>query len=83
MTASFSYERCKFLDRDAGNCVMGYANRRNSENLYCARLIVPEKIEKVIAPPVRRVAEADLSTWNMRMGHAEKRIIETMCADEK
>ena len=83
ITALFSYGRCKFLDRDAGNSIIGYANRRNSDNLYCASLIVQENGRKVIAAPVRRVPYGDLDIWHMRMGHAGKSIIEAMCANEK
>ena len=83
ITASFSFGRCKFLDREAGNFIMGYANRRNSDNLYCARLIVQENGRKGIAAPVRRVPYADLNIWHMRVGHAGKSIIEAMCANEK
>ena len=83
ITVSFENGRCAFSDRDNRNYLIGYAHQRESDNLFCATLMVSRNTLKNFLATARRADNTDLEIWHMRMGHAGRKLIETMCANEK
>ena len=83
ITVAFENGRCKFSHRDNRNYRIGYAHQQKSDNLFCATLMASRNSQKNSLAPARRADYADLDIWHMLMGHAGRKLIETMFANEK
>ncbi len=65
------------------NSQLGYANRGMSDKQFCATTIIHDSDASSIATPSRRMNEADLATWHMRMDHVGKSVVKAICAAAK